>query len=138
MPMRSRRQTASQIPEVNLVPLMDVLMSVLTFFIIISMNLSSQNILSVDAPSPDDTTGTEQEDGVEPFVIGLNVQGEALLADQPVDQATLVQEVRSYLADHPDGYVRLKADKELDYQEVTRFLTVLRNIGSGRVSLAVE
>ena len=137
--MRSRqRSTKSRIPEVNLVPLMDVLMSVLTFFIIISMNLSSQNILTVEAPSPDDTTGTEQDDTVEPFVIGLNTEGEALIADQPTDQATLVTAIRGYLADNPDGYIRLKADKSLDYQEVTRFLTVLRNIGSGRVSLAIE
>ncbi|MEM1311403.1 MAG: biopolymer transporter ExbD, partial [Cyanobacteria bacterium P01_H01_bin.153] len=38
--MRRRRSSDSKIPEVNLVPMMDVLMTVLTFFIIISMSLT--------------------------------------------------------------------------------------------------
>ncbi|MEM6424137.1 MAG: biopolymer transporter ExbD, partial [Cyanobacteria bacterium P01_D01_bin.128] len=43
--MRSRKQRpASRVPEVNLVPMMDVLMTVLTFFIIISMSLTGQQL----------------------------------------------------------------------------------------------
>ena len=133
-----RRQTKSQVPEVNLVPLMDVLMSVLTFFIIISMNLSSQNIITVEAPSPDDAEAAIEDEIVEPFVIGLNTDGQLLIADEPTDIAVLTNEIRQYLAQTPDGYVRLKADRELDYSEVTRALMTLRDIGSGRVSLAID
>ena len=139
--MKTRRRSANQArtPEVNLVPLMDVLMSVLTFFIIISMNLSSQSILSVEAPNPENADGVATEDeAVEPFVIGLNPDGELLRADEPVDIVTLSPAIRQYLAENPDGYIRLKADRNLDYREVTTALTTLRDIGSGRVSLAIQ
>ena len=128
--MKARRQQArSKLPEVNLVPLMDVLMSVLTFFIIISMNLSSQSILSVEAPSPDDADAAIEEESVEPFVVGLNKAGQLLIADEPTDVNILTNEIRQYLSQTPDGYVRLKADRELDYNEVTRALITLRDTG---------
>ena len=139
MKARRRSTSSSQTPEVNLVPLMDVLMSVLTFFIIISMNLSSQSILSVEAPAPENAEGVATADeAIEPFVIGLNPEGELLRADEPVDIATLSPAIRQYLAENPDGYIRLKADRTLDYREVTTALTTLRDIGSGRVSLAIQ
>lgn len=133
-----RKQAGSQVPEVNLVPLMDVLMSVLTFFIIISMNLSSQNIITVEAPSPDDADAAIEEESTEPYVVGLNKEGQLLIADEPTDVVILANEIRQYLSKTPDGYVRLKADRELEYNEVTRALITLRDIGSGRVSLAIE
>lgn len=133
-----RKQAGSQVPEVNLVPLMDVLMSVLTFFIIISMNLSSQNIITVEAPSPDDADAAIEEESTEPYVVGLNKEGQLLIADEPTDVVILANEIRQYLSKTPNGYVRLKADRELDYNEVTRALITLRDIGSGRVSLAIE
>lgn len=137
--MKARRQqNGSQVPEVNLVPLMDVLMSVLTFFIIISMNLSSQNIITVEAPSPEDAEGAIEEEPIEPFVVGLNTEGQLLIADERTDVAVLATEIRQYLSNNPDGYVRLKADRELDYSEVTRALITLRSIGSARVSLAID
>lgn len=137
--MKARRQKAgSQVPEVNLVPLMDVLMSVLTFFIIISMNLSSQNIITVEAPSPDDADAAIEEESTEPYVVGLNKEGQLLIADEPTDVVILANEIRQYLSKTPNGYVRLKADRELEYNEVTRALITLRDIGSGRVSLAIE
>lgn len=102
------------------------------------MNLSSQNIITVTAPSPDNADGAIEEESVEPFVVGLNKEGQLLIADEQTDTAILATEIRQYLSQTPNGYVSLKADRELDYSEVTRALITLRNIGSARVSLAIE
>ncbi|NJK42085.1 MAG: hypothetical protein HC934_13530 [Acaryochloridaceae cyanobacterium SU_2_1] len=45
-----RRHHSVSTPEINLVPMIDVLMSVLTFFIIISMTLSRQKAIEVQLP----------------------------------------------------------------------------------------
>ncbi|MGK7890504.1 MAG: ExbD/TolR family protein [Leptolyngbyaceae cyanobacterium] len=140
--MKPRHQSTSrgQTPEVNLVPLMDVLMSVLTFFIIISMNLGSQSILSVEAPAPgnaDDVIAPADQE-TEPLVIGLNQEGELLMADIPVEMDRLASAIRQYLAENPEGYIRLKADRSLNYRDVTSTLTTLREMGSGRVSLVIQ
>lgn len=138
MALRKKRRLESTIPEVNLVPMMDVLMTVLTFFIIISMSLTSQSILTVEAPEAEGTADDSQIETIEPFVVGLNADGEILIADEPVDRATLRDEMRAYYSNHPEGHIRLKADRQLDYDEVNQLLITLRDLGGGRVSLAYE
>lgn len=139
MATRKRRQRESTIPEVNLVPMMDVLMTVLTFFIIISMNLTSQTILSVETPEGNGESGEDaQITTVDPLVVGLNTDGEILISDEPVDQSVLREQMQAYYANNPEGYIRLKADRELEYSDVNQFLITLRNLGGGRVSLAYE
>ncbi|MGF1515993.1 MAG: ExbD/TolR family protein [Elainellaceae cyanobacterium] len=133
--MGFKRERASEVPEVNLVPMMDVLMSVLTFFIIISMNLTSEQLQSVELPPLQE--GGEADVG-EPFLVGLDETGQILLADEVVDEAQLSDRLVGYLAENPEGYVRIKADRELDYDQVSALLLTIRDIGGGRVSLAVE
>jgi biopolymer transport protein ExbD len=46
------QQKSSQMPDVNLVPMMDVIMTILTFFIIVSMTLTAeQGAVNVTLPS---------------------------------------------------------------------------------------
>ncbi|MGF1535872.1 MAG: ExbD/TolR family protein [Elainellaceae cyanobacterium] len=133
--MSFKRDRPSDVPEVNLVPMMDVLMSVLTFFIIISMNLTSEQLQSVELPPLQE--GGEEDTG-EPFLVGLDATGEVLLEDEVVDDAQLGDRITAYLAENPEGYIRIKADRELDYDEVSDLLLTIRDLGGGRVSLAVE
>jgi biopolymer transport protein ExbD len=139
--MRSRRNPASKIPEVNLVPMMDVLMTVLTFFIIISMTLTGRQLIGIDIP--DEIQGTDEEAQAESqeegaLIIGLDSNGEILFEDQNISFQQLTQRIRTYFAENPEGKLVLKADKELPYSDVATFLTNLRDIGGNRVSLAVE
>lgn len=133
----NRPRPGSQIPEVNLVPMMDVLMTVLTFFIIISMTLTGQNIVSVDLPEAERGVG-EGDEEIEPFVVGLNAQGEILMAEESISLSELTGEVGAYLVENPDGIIRIKADRDLSYDEVENLLRTLQDIGGNRVSLAIE
>ncbi|HEY9887486.1 MAG TPA: biopolymer transporter ExbD [Candidatus Obscuribacterales bacterium] len=139
--MRRRRTPAAKIPEVNLVPMMDVLMTVLTFFIIISMSLTGRQLIGIDIPSG--IEGTDEQAAPTPteaetLIIGIDSNGEILFEDEPINFQQLTQRIRTYFAENPDGKLVLKADKELPYDDVAVFLTSLRDIGGNRVSLAVE
>lgn len=138
--MRSRRRTPqSQIPEVNLVPMMDVLMTVLVFFVIISMTLTGQQLLGVRLPQS--VTGADRDEEntiLESLVVGLDSDGNILLEDRTVSFSELTQRIRIYFAENPEGKLVIKADRTLPYSEVSAFLTELRAIGGNRVSLAVE
>lgn len=139
--MRSRRRAiGSKIPEVNLVPMMDVLMTVLTFFIIISMTLTGRQLIGIDIPN--EVTGTDETEAEEEtaaaLIIGLNKDGDILFDDQALEFRQLTQRIREYFSENPEGKLVLKADRELPYSQVANFLTDLRDIGGNRVSLAVE
>ncbi|MBE9159272.1 biopolymer transporter ExbD [Nodosilinea sp. LEGE 06152] len=140
MRARRRRQVNAQIPEVNLVPMMDVLMTVLTFFIIISMSLTGQQLLNVRLPQSVAEGGTEEPQivQVDALVVGLDKDGNMLLDNETITFTQLSQRVRTYFAQNPNGKLVLKADRELSYSQVSGLLTDLRAIGGNRVSLAVE
>jgi biopolymer transport protein ExbD len=137
MRFRSRQQH-SQMPEVNLVPMMDVVMTILTFFIIVSMTLTSQQS-AVNIALPSANKGTSPQDtSKEPLIVGLDGQRQLIVGDKPVTEAELAQQMLSYLSKNPQGAVVLKADKNLAYEQVVQVLGKMRDVGGDRVSLAIE
>ncbi|MGA7937006.1 MAG: biopolymer transporter ExbD [Kovacikia sp.] len=130
------RQQGSQMPEVNLVPMMDVIMVILTFFIIVSMTLT--NFQSVEVPLPTTDKGISKDKPPDPMIIGMNRQGQILLNNQTLSDAQLAQQIVTYLEKNPKGAVVLKADKGLQYEKVVQILGTLRDVGGDRVSLAIE
>lgn len=131
------RQKVSQMPEVNLVPMMDVIMTILTFFIIVSMTLTSQqNAVNVTLPSSG--SGRTEQKTPDPLVVSLNQQGKLFLGKQQITEAQLAQPMQAYLQKNPNGAVVLNADRKLPYEQVVKLLGAMRDIGGDRVSLAIE
>lgn len=137
--MRFKSQRSNQeLPEVNLVPMMDVLMVVLTFFIIVSMTLTGQQITNVQIPKTDGA-GVEKSNKDKPaLAIGLTAENKIIFEDQPIDATQLATAMQEFLTRNPEGVVLLKADRGLDYSKVVQLLKTMRNIGGDRVSLAIE
>lgn len=136
MSLRSRQQTKNaQMPDVNLVPMMDVIMTILTFFIIVSMTLSNQKALNIPLPRADQ--GGSEMKLPDPMVVGLNLQGQVLLEGKSTSDTELAQRMQTYLTKHPQGAVILKADRKVSYEQVAKLLGKLQQIGGERVSLAI-
>jgi biopolymer transport protein ExbD len=135
MRFKSQRNE-SRMPELNLVPMMDVIMTILIFFIIVSMTLTNQQAVNVTLPNS--SAGGETANTPDPLVVGLNQRRQLILDGQNATEAQLIQQMRSYLTQNQKGSVILKADRGLSYQEVIRVLGVMRDVGGDRVSLAIE
>ena len=123
-------------PEPNLVPMMDVVLTVLMFFIVLSMAPKAKMIKNVALPSAD--RGKVEEVLPNPLIIGMNKQGQNLVDNQPIDDLALGNKVVEYLNKNAKGAVVLKADKGLSYEKVVKTLGILRDVGGDRVSLALE
>lgn len=139
--MRTRRRRPTRTPEVNLVPMMDVLMTVLIFFVLISMGLTGVQISGVRLPQSvegADETITDKGEEVQPLVIGLTGEKALILAGEPVEVSALAPAIQAYFAENPDGSLMLKADRALPYEDIAALLSELREMGGRRVSLAVE
>jgi len=135
----ARRQRGSQMPEVNLVPMMDVLMTVLTFFIIISMTLNGQQVLNILLPGVEDDTESVEtlENDVPVLVVGLDNQEQIVIRNEVVTVEQLAEAMRVHLTENEDGVILLKADRSLSYSQVAGLLKTMRDIGGDRVSLGI-
>lgn len=130
------RLNGTEMPEVNLIPMMDVLMAVLTFFIIISMTMSNQRVLNIVLPNS--KAGAQEQKTPDPLNVGVDAKGQLSIAKKAVSQAEMTQAIRSYLEKNQQGAVVLNADRELPYRQVVRVLGTMQGIGGDRVSLAIE
>lgn len=136
MGLRNRHRGSTHMPEPNLVPMMDVILTVLMFFIIMSMAPKAKMMKNIALPSAD--KGKVEEALPDPLVIGINKQGQTMVENQPLDDLAMGQKVVEYLNKNAKGAVVLKADKGLQYEQVVKKLGVLRDVGGDRVSLALE
>ena len=131
---RRHRRTAHRPPEVNLIPMLDVLMTVLTFFIIISMTLGVEKGVDVQLPS---NAKSQPQTTPDPLIAKLAQQG-ITVSDRAMTKPQLIQQVKLYLAQNPKGIVVLQAAPEVQYEQVVELLGELKDLGGDRISLAIE
>ena len=129
-------QELGKVPEVDLTPLLDVLMSVLTFFIISSMTLTGTNVANVELPGSG--SSSEVSKAKEKLVIGLDKDEKIIVEGKEVNQAQLATKIKTYLKEKPEGVVILKADKSLPYAKVTQVLREMAKAGGEDVSLGIQ
>lgn len=116
---------------------MDVIMTILTFFIILSMTLRpGQKTLEVNLPQG--ASETQEDTTIQPLLVELNSQGQISAGGQLVDATILAPMLQAYLETNPKGSVLLKADQSLPYSEIVKILGQMRQVGGDRVSLAIE
>lgn len=111
-------------------------MTVLTFFIIVSMTLTTQQGVQVQLPSNDSETPAEPQP--QPLIIQMKAGNQFLLNNQPIAQAELLPNVKAYLEKTSKGAVVLQADQQLPYEQVIQTLGDMKDLGGDRVSLAIE
>jgi biopolymer transport protein ExbD len=128
----------NQLPEMNLVPMLDVLMTVLTFFIIVSMTLAMDKTMEVPLPSnqasPSPSPAQKEPD---PLIVEMTKQG-LTIKDQPIPPPQLAPQVKTYLAQNPKGVAVLRADPQVPYEQVIQILGEMQSVGGDRVSLALD
>lgn len=132
------RKRKATLPEVNLVPTIDVVMCVLTFFLIISLTLKGQSTNNLDLPTVGAIGQENSKARAEILSLSLNREGVLFWRDRPLSETETIETVQTFLAENPEGTIVLAADRQLPYQHINRLLQQLGEIGGDRVSLAIQ
>ncbi|MEA5418417.1 biopolymer transporter ExbD [Spirulina sp. CCNP1310] len=138
--MRFRSRTESTIPDIDLTPMLNVMMAVLAFFVLISMTLGvAPEGIEVELPNPDSPSGEQSTGEIQPLIVRLQNTDQAEVgAGQILTQAQVLQAIPNYLQAQPEGNVILIAEPQVAYDDVIQWLTQMRGVGGDRVSLGVE
>ncbi len=127
-----QEQSPSQEVQINLIPLIDVIFCILTFFILGAVGLSRQQAIQLDLPKA--STGSPQMR--EMLVVSLDDFGQVYVEKQPVTRNQLQEALKNYNQYNPNGLMVLHASRNVTYNEVAQVLDVLRQVGGNRVALA--
>ena len=142
MKIRKKNQ-ASANTEINLTALLDVVFSILAFFILISSALTMPSRIGVDLPISN-RNNSGNSDVNDPqlgdfFIITLDPAGQMLSDGKSISPQQLEQDIRNFLANSSRGMVVLSADNSnVSYQEVINRLSELRAIAGNRVAIATS
>ncbi|MDV3000208.1 MAG: Tol-Pal system protein TolR [Chroococcopsis gigantea SAG 12.99] len=118
--------------QVNIIPLIDVIFCILTFFILGAVGLSRQQAISLDLPKASTATTPMRE----MLVVSLDDYGQMYVEQQMVTRDQLFQSLKSYRQNNPNGLMVLHASRNASYNEVVQVLDMLRQVGGDRVALA--
>ena len=122
-----------QMAEINVTPLVDVMLVLLIIFIITAPMLVQG--LKVNLPKQDAPAITSKTD--EPVILTLTSDQIILLGDEPVHLKLLADRLGAVLAGSPRP-VYLKADENLPYGFVIRVLAVLDQVGVEQVGMVTQ
>ncbi len=142
MKIRKKHQGSAN-TEINLTALLDVVFSILAFFILISSALTMPSRIGVDLPISN-RNNSGNSDVNDPqlgdfFIITLDPAGQMLSDGKSISPQQLEQDIRNFLANSSRGMVVLSADNSnVSYQEVINRLAELRAIAGNRVAIATS
>ncbi len=120
-------------PRIELVPLIDVIFCILTFFLLAGLQVARQQAINVDIPKASTSAPTSRE----LLMVSLNDAGQIFLEQQPVlVPAQLTDAVKLYLQSRPNSSIVLYASKQVSYDKVIEILDALRSVAGDRVALA--
>ena len=120
--------------QIQILPLIDVIFCILTFFIMAVVQLQRPQGVNVDIPKAE--TGTVQPP--DRLIVTLSPTGQTFLGSEEVDRNTLADKARKYLDSKPNGLVVLNASQNAFYSDVISILDLMRKIGGNRVALATN
>lgn len=124
--------------QIELLPLVDVVFCILTFFILAAVG-SRQQAISLDLPNA--STGTALPPaalttGRDRLYVSVDPIGRIYIDQDPILEQNLLGLIRDFYNGNTEGIVVLYAAKDSRYDDVVRVLDILRSVGGNRVALA--
>ena len=128
-----RRQAFNPIADINVTPMVDVMLVLLVIFMI------TAPLLQVGVPVDLPKTSAQQVGGKdEPLVVSVNSKGEVFLGETPYDIAALAAKLKAVHEEKPDQRVFMRGDKAVDYGKMMEVMGVVIDSGFRQLGLLGE
>ena len=121
------------ISQINVTPLVDVMLVLLIIFMVTAPIL--QQGVSVDLPkvAAGPLTGEEEQ-----LVVNVAKDGQIFLNDTPITPVDLGAKLAAIAAARPDRQLYVRADQAVSYGQVMQVMGAVRDAGLVRVGLVTE
>ena len=128
----SGRQQAPM-SEINVVPLVDVMLVLLIIFIITAPLLTHS--VKIDLPKAESTPNLTQPEHVE---LAIRTDGSLFWNGEPVIQAMLTARFTSIIAKSPQTELHIRADKLAHYENVAKVMSIASKAGITKIGFITD
>ncbi len=138
--MKVNLQNPVEDVQIQIIPLIDVIFCILTFFLLASLQFTREQAINLDLPTA--STGTTTQASLQPgkrniLPVTIDAIGQTFVGKEPVNREQLQQRLQEYLQQNPEGILVLNASRSATYNDVVQTLDLLRQVGGERVSLGI-
>ena len=124
---------AQPMSDINMTPLIDVMLVLLVIFIITAPLMSSS--LRLDLPK---TTGATPTDAPLFVTVAVDAQGAMFWGDEPVTPEQLQAKVQDSARRNPATEVQLRADQAVPFGRIAELIGLVQAGGLNRVGFVTE
>jgi biopolymer transport protein TolR len=130
---QSNRSAYRPMSEINVTPLVDVMLVLLIVFMIAAPLLTVG--VPVDLPKAQAPAINENK---EPLVVTVNAQGEIYIQETAVENDALVPRLVAITHNNPTADIYVRGDKAINYGRVLEVMSMIASAGFTKVSLIAE
>ena len=117
--------------RIEIIPLVDVVFCVLTFFILAAVGLTRIQGIGIDLPQTQSSTSKFGDK----LALQVNSVGEIFVKNEPISQTALIAELSDFRRVNPGGLVVIDADRQASYEKVIQILDLLQSLKIDKVAL---
>ncbi|MDE1947233.1 MAG: biopolymer transporter ExbD [Burkholderiales bacterium] len=124
---------SSPMSEINMTPLIDVMLVLLVIFIVTAPLMTTS--LQLDLPRAE---GARPGEAPAFVALAVDAEGRLYVGDQRVEAAELVQRVRAAAARDASTEVQLRADRKVPYGRIAELIGLIQQAGLSRIGFVTE
>ncbi len=119
------------ISEINITPLVDVMLVLLIIFMVTSPMLMAG--INVDLPQTQSTPLSNDQD--DPLVISINAKGHIYIMETLISKQELLPKLKAIVKEKYDHRIFIKGDKNIHYGKIIEVIGELNSAGFNKVAL---
>ncbi|MBD2625465.1 ExbD/TolR family protein [Trichormus variabilis] len=137
--MKVNLHTPVEEVQIQIIPLIDVVFCILTFFLLAALQFTRQQAINVDLPkaSTGTTSAASSQQSSNILPVTIDAVGQTYIEKDPVRREELEARLKQYVQANPNGILVLNASRTATYNDVIQTLDLLRQVGGNRVSLGI-
>ena len=128
-----RTQGDAPISDINVTPLVDVMLVLVVILIITAPLLASS--IRLDLPKAE---GTQATDAPRFVTVVLNKNGQLFFNDKPASADQLAEQLTAAARQNPETEIQLRADEGVPYGRVVEVMGVAHKAGLTRIGFVAE
>ena len=134
--MRQWQQTQRKKARIEIIPMIDVMMFLLVFFVLISVNVIPA--LGIKTQQPNSTQAQNLKTPDKQVVVTLGREGSIQLDGQTVELKRLVSAIKAKASASEQIAVVVNSDKGAEVQTLVDVMDAIKAAGLGKVALAAR
>ena len=127
-----REELQAPLAEINMTPLVDVMLVLLVIFLVTAPMLNSA--IKLNLPAESAAQITEQKT----ITISINRSGQYFVDDKPVSEVELETKLRATAQENPKHQIHIRADVDVNYGKVSHILADLQRLGLANIGFVTQ